>query len=265
MKFKYLIIISMFLILLPMLTAVDAKTIEINENQNSNEIKNFFNNNGKIGNATLASGDTVIFQKGYYANLNLNIKKSITIKSKGDVYFNSTKIKGNKLKVNGIKFEKLTLTGNSNSVSKSYFGFINVKGTKNKIISSTIDRIDLRGSKNTLKKNKLTGYEEYGIRIFGSKNNLQSNVVNGFSDGIVLIKGAKNIISKNTIKNQEWNGVLIFSGSYNNKISNNKFSKNNCGVFHYYKSKNTISKNTFKKVKLKTSNFIEKGTLRYGY
>ncbi|MCL2114625.1 MAG: right-handed parallel beta-helix repeat-containing protein [Methanobrevibacter sp.] len=253
MKLKYLAIISLFLVVVSMLTVVNAKTIEISENYTSKEIKNFFNNNGMIEGKKLSKGDTVIFLKGdYYGDFNLNIKKPVNIKSKGKVYFSSMTLKANNVNITKIDFNKLTINGNKNRITKSSMYLMDIRGSGNVINGNTV-----YGSPSTP--------YEYGIRVFGSQNKFSNNEINGYEDGIVLIKGTKNLISKNYFKNHKWNGVLIFSGSYNNKITANKFSRNNCGVFHYYGSKNTIYGNSYSRVKLKTSNFIGKGTLRYGY
>jgi len=247
MKIRYLAVIFLFLFCISMLNVVDAKTININEDHSSKEIKKFFNNGGKIAGKTLSKGDIIIFHKGHYGNLNLNTKKSVHIRAKGKVYFGSVTLKSNNVKMKGFNFNYLAL-----------------KGNKNRITSSNIHIMKVSGSKNTINKNKIYNYGREGIRVSGSENKFVKNTISDYDDGMILLKGTKNLIYKNTFKNLKFNGIISFSGTSNTKITKNKFSNIMCGVY-YYPGSVTISGNKFYKIThLKTTKLFAKGTY-YGY
>ncbi|KZX16778.1 hypothetical protein MBCUT_06420 [Methanobrevibacter cuticularis] len=245
-------------------TSVDAKTIDITTNSTTNEINSFFNKGEVIGNQKLRNGDTVIFHKGDYDNLRLNIKKRITLKSKGSVYFGGYRgskiIIGSNVKVKGFKSDSYSLTmvlkGNNNELSRSIINCeVLIKGSKNKLYKNSITNVIIQGGKNYLKGNKISSRSmDYGVYILGSKNRIYNNYIHDSNDGICLKKGFSNVIKGNVLSSNYWNGIYII-GSNNNKITKNKLKYNNCGIYYRYGYGNNIFKNHFYRNKIRTQSF----------
>jgi len=240
-------------------STVDAKTIEITPNHSAGEINKFFNNNGKIENKTLSKGDIVIFNKGNYNDLNIKIKKKITIKSKGKVQIlgSHSSDYGISIYADSVKIQGLII--------KSYRDGIYIEGNKNQIINNEIayNRANgvyiKKGSENIIKSNQIHKNKLYGVLIRGSSNTISKNKIRNCNDGVTLQKGIKNKITSNTLSSNKWNGVLIEKWSKSNTITKNTITKNNAGIFIYYESKNTVSKNKFSKNKK-----FNKGLFTYG-
>ena len=283
-------LVLLFLVLLTAINAVNAKNIEISTNSSSKEINNFFNKGTPLNDLKLANGDTVIFQKGTYNGLSLNINKRIDLKAKGKVEFNglvddeysydrknvAIKINSNKVQISGLKIYNyanygIIINSNNNKVLKNVINDcgrgISVLGSRNELSNNKIqDNGDVgiiikKGSKNTFSKNSVSNHF-MGVSISGSDSNeLINNNVKKYSNGIALYRSSKNTLTKNTLANCFWNGVFILSYSSNNRINQNKLVSNNCGIYSHVQSRNIIGRNTFSKNKLRTDRFGDRATL----
>jgi parallel beta-helix repeat protein len=248
MKFKYILICILMLLALSLTINVTvAKNIEITNNSTTKEINDFFNKGTSIQNKKLVSGDTVIFQKGLYKDISININKRIVIKNHGSVTFSGDNVRNaiivntNYVNIEGIiikhyKSNGIVLNGKNNKITKC-------------ILEYTGNGIVINGDNNKITKCKISDNRVApGTRIIinGKNNEITECMVYGSADGIVIKKNS-NLVKHNIIKNNGRYGISIEKSS-NNKIQSNQISKvGRYGLDIYYSSSNIIYKNVIKR------------------
>lgn len=194
MKLKHvLIVVLLFSTLVIGMSGIDAKTYQIDKKDSDKKIKSIFKN--------VKNKDVVIFKTANHKNLDLTLKKSITIKTKGKVKIRSLTINADKTKVSGLTLQQITVKGKYNTIQK-----------------------------NIVENHKSSGYIFYdpaynrpydgSIIIYGSSNKILSNKIrnNNNSCGIVILDAAtKNIVRENLIYKNSLFGILLYSGEEKNK------------------------------------------------
>jgi len=191
-----------------LISSVSATTYIVSTENSTFSIYNFLKNNQ----SPLANGDTVIFKAGNYSDLNLNVKKSITLKTSGKVTVRTVQIHNN-TKISGFIINKNFYADNSNTITKNTMKGLFIVDNSNTITKNTIKRsLQINGANNIIKGNTIKG----GIWSNGAKNFFKKNSVSKESQ----IVGGKNIVTSNTFKKH----VYIFDN--NNKINGNKVANN---------------------------------------
>lgn len=177
-------------------------------------------------NKFIKNGDVVKFKEGNYNNLNLIVKKGITITS--------------------VKKAKVKFIGNNSGIGIKLINKkkkININGIRLKNYHYGIYGKSKSGniSKNIFYKN-----EKYGIFIRGTKLIISKNKFIQNADGLYLV-GNNNIISHNNAKRGEKYSYVLFIRGNNNLITKNKFKTPNSYPIYIEGNKNKITKNTINK------------------
>jgi len=295
-EIKNLIFVGLVLIVSMMIiTNVSATTYSFSNSTDVDNISKMVSGDLPMKNGKyIKNGDVIKFKAGNYYGLKLVVKKSITLtssaKSKGKVLFigdnkgisiNITAKK--KVKINGLKIKNY-VTGiygkTSATVLKKLVLYDNVYGIKifgNKNqISNNKNRLSdfyVSGKNNKVYSNKLN---KSAISVKGNKNIVKKN---SLKKSIIEVYGKSALVYKNSINNPGFTAINV-GGGKNHKISYNKISKSNMGIYIYgkksviYKNKisncnmaivyedksNKIKENVFKKNK-KNIDFVEYGPL----
>jgi len=199
---------TVLVFLVTMISSASATTYTISTENSTSSIHDFLKDNQ----SPLANGDTVIFKAGNYSDLNLNVKKSITLKTSGKVTVRTVWIHNN-TKISGFIINKNFYADNSNTITKNTIKGLFIVDNYNTITKNTIKRsLQVNGANNVINANNIKG----GIWSFGAKNVFKKNTVSKESQ----IGGGKNIVASNTFKKH----VYIFDN--NNKITGNKIANN---------------------------------------
>ncbi len=85
-------------------------------------------------------------------------------------------------------------------------------------------------SNNHIVDNVITGYRQFGIRIFGQANYnkiTNNTLANNNGGGILVIDSRNNLLNHNTISGNDLYGVLVVGKSHNNIIDGNTIIDNN--------------------------------------
>ncbi|KZX14830.1 right-handed parallel beta-helix repeat-containing protein [Methanobrevibacter curvatus] len=223
--FKKIIVILLTIIFLGMFVAsASAATYTISNSTDVTTINKMVS--GKIpikNNNFIKNGDVVKFKPGNYKNLQLIVKKSITItktnkKAKVTFIGNNT---GTAINLTN-KNKKVNL---NNIIIRNYkygiSGIINsAKITKMTFYKNSFKGISIKGSKLKITHNKFSE-NRISIYVRGKNNIISSNRINkgGFLSPLILINGNNNLISHNKIKAPESYAISLYGN--NNKISKN--------------------------------------------
>ncbi|KZX11674.1 right-handed parallel beta-helix repeat-containing protein [Methanobrevibacter curvatus] len=223
--FKKIVLIILTIIFLGMFVAsASAATYTVSNSTDVTTINKMIS--GKIpikNNNFIKNGDVIKFKPGNYKNLQLIVKKSITI-----------------TKTN--KKAKVTFIGNNTGTA------INLTNKNKKVnINNIIIRnykYGISGIINSAKITKMTFYKNSfkGISIKGSKLKITHNK---FSENeiSIYVRGKDNIISSNRINNGGFSSLILVNGN-NNLISYNKIKAPESYAITVNGNKNKISKNT---------------------
>ncbi|KZX14603.1 right-handed parallel beta-helix repeat-containing protein [Methanobrevibacter curvatus] len=232
--FKKIIVILLTIIFLGMFVAsASATTYTVSNSTDVTTINKMIS--GKIpikNNNFIKNGDVVKFKPGNYKNLQLIVKKSITItktnkKAKVTFIGNNTGTainltnKNKKVNINNIKIRnyKYGISGIINSA----------KITKMTFYKNSFKGISIKGSKLKITHNKFSE-NEISITVRGKNNIISSNKINkrGSYSPLILINGNNNLISYNKIKAPESYAITVNGNK--NKINKNTVYRGRNGI-----------------------------------
>jgi Na+-transporting methylmalonyl-CoA/oxaloacetate decarboxylase gamma subunit len=233
--FKKMIVVFLTLtFLIVAIGSVSAATYKFSNSTDADSIEKMVSGEAPIkNNKFIKNGDIIKFKSGNYHDLNLVVKKSITItktKKKAKVTFigNNTGTaikltnKNKKVNINGIKIQNYEygIYGKANSATISKMNFY----------KNSNKGINIKGNKLKISNNKFVG-NEASIHIFGKNNIISSNKINkgGWYNDVIFIKGTNNLITRNKIKAPDATGIAV-EGNKNN-ISKNIINKCVQGIF----------------------------------
>ena len=223
-----------------------------------------------------SDGDTIIVNEGTYAEGQISVYKSVSLKANGTVivdglevghvFFvtaNNVTIEGFTVRnsktgwgYSGIRLQNVkncvvsrnTVTNNTNGIGVGWPGYSEIRennATNNYIgiglYSASLSIIE----ENTLRNNY------HGIRLYHSCNNIvRKNVAteNGILPGqlglgIYLEGSSSNSIEGNTLRQNRWTGILVYPGSDGNIIRRNNISRSFNGIYLMYSDDNLIYEN----------------------
>ena len=239
MKPVKLLFLTLFIL---MTVSLEASTIRV---KNGQSIQSAIN--------AAAAGDTLIIEKGTFAENEITIRKPLTIigetypvidgKDKGNVFL----VAAENVHIRGLKIINTGMSNMDDSAGIKFFDSKNCTVEDN-ILEETFFGLHFSNSSNlTIKNNRLSSHAEReyqtgnGIHLWKCRDSfIEGNTVSGHRDGIYLEFVTNTVSTGNMIEANKRYG-LHFMFSHDNSYIQNTFRKNGAGVAVMY-TRNVLMK-----------------------
>jgi len=207
--------------------------------------------------AQAAVGDTLIIEKGTYAENEITIRKPLTLigesypiidgREKGNVFL----VASENVHIRGLKIINTGMSNMDDSAGIKFFDSKNCTVEDN-ILEETFFGLHFSNSSNlTIKNNRLSSHAEReyqtgnGIHLWKCRDSfIEGNTVSGHRDGIYLEFVTNTVSTGNMIEANKRYG-LHFMFSHDNSYIQNTFRKNGAGVAVMYTRNVLMKENIF--------------------
>lgn len=204
-----------------------------------------------------AGGDTLIIEKGTYAENEITIRKPLTLigesypiidgREKGNVFL----VASENVHIRGLKIINTGMSNMDDSAGIKFFDSKNCTVEDN-ILEETFFGLHFSNSSNlTIKNNRLSSHAEReyqtgnGIHLWKCRDSfIEGNTVSGHRDGIYLEFVTNTVSTGNMIEANKRYG-LHFMFSHDNSYIQNTFRKNGAGVAVMYTRNVLMKENIF--------------------